>query len=219
MEATVNKLSPEEQPLLENILTLIQQLLAMQNTGTEQMEPTVEEAEMEPQEETVDVGKSEGETGDSKAEERLDEQTNTTDHSLSDLGKAINELKNVIGQKKVQKAQPKPASKELVLIAQALAQVVKSQQEQQTLNKQLFEAIGITDEVIQKNLQPEQVKKDKPIQNTDTASIVKDILTEVFKQVPAMNQNPEYRHPFNQKKTEARKNMSGLLNYIHNSPR
>lgn len=221
-ETVQNALSPEEKPIIENIISLFQQLLSMQENQmpTEEVvtEAMGEEADME----EVDINKSaEGETGDDPAEKRVEEVTPTTDLSLQELKKSINTLVGVInGKAKVAKAktanvQKSQSTQVLTEISKVLKSIVEKQSAQEELNKQMFDAMGVTDEIIAKTLpQNDPVQKDKPIQNVDTAQVVKDILTEVFKNIPGMTQNQEYRHPFNQKR-DVRKNLKGIAEYIH----
>lgn len=221
-ETVQNALSPEEKPIIENIISLFQQLLSMQENQmpTEEVvtEAMGEEADME----EVDVNKSaEGETGDDPAEKRVEEVTPTTDLSLQELKKSINTLVGVLnGKAKVAKAktanvQKSQSTQVLTEISKVLKSIVEKQSAQEELNKQMFDAMGVTDEIIAKTLpQNDPVQKDKPIQNVDTAQVVKDILTEVFKNIPGMTQNQEYRHPFNQKR-DVRKNLKGIAEYIH----
>lgn len=221
-ETVQNALSPEEKPIIENIISLFQQLLSMQENQmpTEEVvtEAMGEEADME----EVDINKSaEGETGDDPAEKRVEEVTPTTDLSLQELKKSINTLVGVLnGKAKVAKAktanvQKSQSTQVLTEISKVLKSIVEKQSAQEELNKQMFDAMGVTDEIIAKTLpQNDPVRKDKPIQNVDTAQVVKDILTEVFKNIPGMTQNQEYRHPFNQKR-DVRKNLKGIAEYIH----
>lgn len=221
-ETVQNALSPEEKPIIENIISLFQQLLSMQENQmpTEEVvtEAMGEEADME----EVDINKSaEGETGDDPAEKRVEEVTPTTDLSLQELKKSINTLVGVLnGKAKVAKAktanvQKSQSTQVLTEISKVLKSIVEKQSAQEELNKQMFDAMGVTDEIIAKTLpQNDPVQKDKPIQNVDTAQVVKDILTEVFKNIPGMTQNQEYRHPFNQKR-DVRKNLKGIAEYIH----
>lgn len=221
-------LSPEEKPIIENIISLFQQLLSLQGEAAAAVEtPTEEMIEMAEEEDEMDtaqavdvedeeIEKADGETGDSKAEERLDEQTDTTELSIAELKKTLGSLMQK-AKKKVKKSsvQDNALMLEIRKMNATLRTVLKGQTDQDKLNQQLFDALGFSDEIVAKNLPVKSEQKNKPIQNTDTTAVVKDILTEVFKNIPALNQNQEYRHPFNQKR-EARKNLKKIATFVHN---
>lgn len=226
-----NALSQEEKPIIENIISLFQQLLTMQDAQQQPAQPTGEVMQsgyVKPaeEEEMEEVDKSaDGETGDDPAEKRIEEVTPTTDSSLDDLKKSVDSLVSVINGKKVvnktlpvPQIQPNQNVQVLTQISTVLKTILEKQNAQDTLNSQLFEAIGISNDVIKKSL-PEQSKvvaKDKPIQGLDTASVIKEVMTEVFKNIPSLNQNrnPEYQNPFNQKR-DVRKNLRDLAQFIH----
>lgn len=220
-----NELSSEENTILENVLSLIQQLMSMQG-GTAQPEAApaeVAEEEGTPDEEDkTDVEKAaDGETGMSDADERLDEQTEITDASLSDIGKTLNLLMQKInGQKVIKKSvQPEnPLIKPLTLIAKSIESVMKRQQEQEDVMTNMFKAIGFTDDVINKNLEPEK-SKDKPIQNQNPQQIAKEIISEVFKAAPGMVKAEPTYDPIVTNNLQAREKISksqrAILNHIH----
>lgn len=213
--------SPEEKPIIENIISLFEKLLSM-NTSSKPA-PVVEAAMGEDAKmEEVDVEKAvTEETGDDSAEERLENVTHLTDESLQDLKKSMELLtSHIIGKKKVQKDVRATVNKSQVdalnSIAKMLAQVVQKQDAQEAFNSEIMKAIGFTDDVVKKALpQDNVVAKDKPIQGLDSATVIKEVLTEVFKNIPALNKNPEYQHPFNQKK-DVRKNLRDIAGFIHN---
>lgn len=212
-------LAPEEKTILENVISLLNQLASMQEGETAAVEASEESPSEEMDMEEVDVEKaSDGNTGQGDAETRLDEQTGTTDQSLADLKKSIESLNTALKSRVVKKSKStNPVMGYLQKLEKSLKEVVKQQEAQSKLNVQLFDALGFTDDVINKALEEKEIEKVKPVQSTDTNAVVKEILVEVFKQIPSLNQNPEYRHPFNQKKgTQVNKNMVGLLHHIHN---
>lgn len=226
-----NALSTEEKPIIENIISLFQQLLSLQGeasaAGEVAPEPSAEEVaamaeeedEMDPAQ-AVDVEKSsDGETGDSDAEERLEEVTPTTDLSLQELGKTLASLQKLVGNKTrtVKKSglnQNSELLKEVKKINNTIQTVMKTQQQQEQFNQHLMDALGFSEEVVKKSLPSKQPDENKPIQNIDQTAVLKNLLAEVFKAVPAMSQNQEYRHPFNQKR-EARKDLKDIAQYIH----
>lgn len=230
-------LSPEEKPIIENIISLFQQLLTMQEAQSPPAPPAPAQeavvqqsmtpdtpAEDEKMEE-VDVAKSaDGETGDSTAEERIEEVTPLTDQSINDLKKSMNTLLSTLGQRGI--AVNAPAQKRvvrkdsnLVMMAQissVLKNLVESQKAQEAFNTHLMQKLGVADEVINKTLKEDTqaVEKSKPVQGMDSATVIKEVLTEVFKNIPNLNQNPQRQHPFNDKR-DVRKNLRGLAQYIH----
>lgn len=224
-----NARGQEEKSLIENIISLFQQLSSMQEnqTPTEEI-PMVEEAMMpdETDEEKMremDINKlAEGETGDYDAETRFEEVTPTTDTSLEDLNKSIQSLISTLQGNKIQKTQVvKKDNNAIALgqIAKVLKNIVEKQQAQENLNTQLFEALGFSEDVIKKSLQKDEpVKKNRPIQNIDTTEVISNVITEVMKNIPSLNQNEAYRHPFNQKK-DVRKGLSDIVKYVGESHR
>ncbi len=213
-----NAVSPEEKPIIENIISLFQQLLSLQGNDT------IDPASIEMTDDNMDdqndddVNKTdEGETGDSPAEERLDETTSTTDESLQDI---VKNLAALVQKKKtnVQKSVVNPDNSlvaEIKKIGQAITAVSKNQTNQGQLIGHLFDALGFSDKVIEKALPKPEPRTNTPVQNIDTAKVVKEVVAEVFKSVPAVNQNQEYRHPFNQKKN-VRKDLDSVLQFIAN---
>jgi len=212
-EEVKEALAPEEKPIIENIISLFQQLLSMQEgqAANEIVTEAIDEEEDEVEK------SSDGETGDDPAEKRIEEVTPLTDASLQDLKKSIAILTSRLNGGKIVKSVVKKNQNTEVLkqISNVLKSIVEKQNNQESLNAKLFDALGFTDEIVKKTL-PENnvVKKDRPIQNIDTVQVVKDVLTEVFKAMPQTNTNPSYQHPFNQKK-EARKDLQGIAEYIH----
>lgn len=235
MDGTVqNALSPEEKPIIENIISLFQQLLSMQDAGA-QADPAVVEEAMgkEAEMDEIDVNKStDGETGSDPAEKRIDEVTPTTDQSLQDLNKSIQSLTNLLNPPKaaaktdvralLQKALAVEPAKKQDPVLKALGEMTKvikgiseKQNVQDQFNTMLMESIGYTDEVINKALpKDEPAKKDKPIQNIDTAAVVKDIMNEVFKNIPGLTQNQAQMHPFNEK-TAVNKDLQSIASFVH----
>ena len=96
-----NALSAEEKPLVENIVSLLQQLMSMQDAEAPEVIVEETEDEMPEVEKTADGD----ETGDSTAEERVAEVTPTTEESLQDLKKSINSLVSVVKGRTVNKTQ------------------------------------------------------------------------------------------------------------------
>ena len=228
-------LEPEEKTILEQVLSLIQQLMSMQ--GGETPAPEITEA-MPPEdmgyEEEEDIQKSvTEETGDTKAEDRLDNQaTELTDDNLSSLKKTMSQLQALVGKKRtVQKTRQESAVlNELKKLNQNLATVVKAQAEQEIFNQNIMRGIGFSDELVTKTLEEhkETVQKNKPYNSGDAMLFAKDIITEVIKNLPQVQQpvnNVDYNHPFNQKrrfdvnKSNTRKPIHKVLDFIHQGTR
>lgn len=220
-------LSTEEKPIIENIISLFQQLLSMQSAGSEPVEVVEEELgePVKPEKDPEAVEKSsEGETGDDPAEKRIEEVTPTTDASLQDLKKSIGDLVTVMGGKKaVQKSQPIAQDNKTVEalgeIAKVLKGVVSSQNTQEQFNSIVMNAIGYSDDVIKKSIEtPEKKIENKPIGSTDANAVIKALAAELLNQSNGdgvSKNNPEYQHAFNQKKN-VRKNLKGIAEFVHN---
>lgn len=206
MDGTIqNALAPEEQTVLEQVVNLLQQLLTPQGGAEEQ--PMIAEAEdpnMEDPNQAVEIDKAVlNENGDTKAEDRLNNQTEITDAGISSLGKALQ-----IALQKSQSVQKTNSNnailQELKKLNKALLGVTKTQQEQEQFNQTLMSAMGITDDIIQKSINPpvqQTLQTGKPFQGNDMALFAKEFASEIMKSINVPQQhNPEYMHPFNQKR-------------------
>ena len=228
-------LAPEEKTILEQVLALIQDLMSMQ--GGETPAPEITEA-IPPDdmgyEEEEDIQKSvTEETGDTKAEDRLDNQaTELTDDNLSSLKKTMSQLQALVGKKRtVQKTRQESAVlNELKKLNQNLKTVVKAQAEQEIFNQNIMRSIGFSDELVTKTLEEhkETVQKNKPYNSGDAMLFAKDIIAEVMKNLPQAQQpvnNVDYNHPFNQNrrfgvnKSNTRKPIHDVLDFIHKGTR
>jgi hypothetical protein len=219
MENVAQKVAPEEKPIIENIISLFNQLLQMQDSGPVVDEVVTEALGEDAKMEEVDVAKSaEGETGDDKAETRLEEVTPTTDHSLSELKKSIDALSASFNNRAVKKAVPANGNEQaLTLIAKALSGLVEKQNSQDMLNTQLFEALGVTDEVMKSVTNDVQKDtNDKPVQGNDIALFAKEFASQIQKAMGANEQvNPDARNSWNDKKT-VRKGLFDVAQALHN---
>lgn len=214
MEGNVNlAMEPEETTILENVLSLVQQLLSMQGQSESP------EIETMPPETTKAM---QDETGDDKAEDRLDNQTDVTDESMTDLKKNLALLTGLLGKKKaVQKSITNdPILKELQTLNQTLQTVIKTQQEQDEWNHNLMQAIGFSDDIVTKTLEEtkQPINSNKPIQGQDMAlfaqEFAKHYATEVTKSI--QGKTTIDNHPFNMKYYEApvQKDMSKVVDFI-----
>ncbi len=219
-------LEADEKTLVENALTLLQQLMDMQEGGV-----TPEVMEAMPPDMEIDEGQIEkavlNETGDTKAEDRLANQTELTDQGISELKKTMSRLEAVIGKKKaVEKAKADNALlAELKKLNSRFESVEKAISEQDAFNHTLMKAFSFSDEMVTKTIEQEKsVQKSKPYQSQDVAVFVKDLIAEVFKNLPQQQQtqvNPDYQHPFNQKrrltavgKSDQRKPIHNVIDFI-----
>jgi hypothetical protein len=198
-----NALASEEKTLVEQVLSLLQQLLASQGETEEQ--PMVAEAEdpnMEDPNQALEIDKAViNETGDTKAEDRLSNQTEITDAGIASLGKAIQTF--LAKNQTVQKTNTNNVIlQELKKLNATLTGVMKTQHEQEQFNQNLMSAMGITNEIIQKNINPPAQTNNKPFQGNDMALFAKEFATEIVKSLNMQQpqKNPETLHPFNQKK-------------------
>jgi hypothetical protein len=117
-----------------------------------------------------------------------------------------------------------PMLAELRKLNDTLVTVVKAQQNQEILNSHLFDALGFSKDVIEKsipNMNMDTAPKGRPIQQ-NTADVVKDILVEVFKSMPQLQQKPQANQPFNHpistpfsNRDNVKKDLQGIADYIH----
>ncbi len=215
-------LSPEEKPVIENIIALFQQLLSMQDNSqgmetdmteevvTEAMAPdaTVEDEEMDVTKAVID------ETGDTKAEDRLSNVTETTDQSLQDLKKT---LEAMIGKKRVvrKSQQSNQVAMAINKMTAMMNSVLKTQKQQEKFNMGLMNAIGFSEDVVKKNMPASQpnVTKTRPTQSLDTSAVIQQVIEGVFKNMPQLNQTPEQNHPWNNKRG-VNKNLQAITKHI-----
>lgn len=226
----VNKMvSPEEKPIIENIISLFQQLLTMQNSaapavveeGMETEEKIVDEAEVKKADDEDEVEKAViEETGDNKAEERIENVTPTTDQSLQDLQKSLSTIVGALGGKKtVQKAIPQSdpnVISALGEISKVMKNIVETQTSQEQFNKQLMESVGITNEVVQKSITSAKPNiQAKPIGNMDSGAM-NEMFINMFQAFKSLDndKNPAAMNTFNDKR-DVRKNLKGIANFIH----
>lgn len=204
MEGTVNEaIGPQETTIVENVISLLQQLLASQGPATEET-PAIEAAmPMDEEEEMGAMKAMQDETGDTKAEDRLDNQTDVTDESMTDLKKNIDLLTRMLAKKQnVKKSITQdPVLAELKKLNSTLSVVIKAQQDQDQFNHSIMTAMGVSDDILTKTLQaPEnKVQKSKPIQGQDMGLFVKELVSELFKNMPQNQQSIGDNHSFNTK--------------------
>jgi len=259
-EPNAGALDPSEKPIIENIISLFQQLLAMQGSSASpgvgdalDEEPEGDEVEKDvasypkvslgDEEHMTDAdakkkgaGAGKGDTNEAGAEQRLDmddtQRTDVNTESMRDIKKAISQLTRLVMDKQpVRKSITSvnrgadPVLAELQKLNQTLGIVVKAQQNQETLNTHLFEALGVTKDVVEKSIpatNDNTAPKGRPIQQ-NTADVVKDILVEVFKSMPQLQQqqtttNQPFNHPVStpfSKRGDVRKDLAAIADYIH----
>ena len=224
MDAINLAMEPEEKTILENVLSLVQQLLSMQG-GMGQPEEAITEA-MPPETPEELTGKAmTEETGDDKAEDRLNNQTDVTDESMTDLKKNLEMLTSILGRKTtVQKSRTNdPVLAELRKLNGTLQDVIKTQQAQDEFNHTLMQAVGFSDEMVTKTLEStkQPVNQNKPFQGQDMALFAQEFAKcyaiEVAKTMQNQPQFQTNNHPFNQRKYDNQKPMNNVIDFVCNS--
>jgi len=184
----VNKaLSPEETTVLENIGSLVQQLMAGgENTEVAQAGVVPEDEEEDP-EMMLAQKESNGPTAnpETKAEDRVEDPTDITEGNLSEVGKSLGLLLQLVGANKsapaqaVQKSAPAGGDQVNIAVLQSLAEisnVMKSlanqQNQQNTAISNILDGIGFSENV-QKSLD----NRPKPVQNLDANGILNELTT------------------------------------------
>jgi len=209
-------MEPEETTILENVLSLVQQLLSMQGGQTEEMPPEIVEEAMPPENETMKA--MEKETGDDKAETRLNNQTDVTDESMTDLKKNIAQLYTLLEKKRnvTKSMNNDPVLRELQKMNQTLQTVIQTQRGQDEFNHELMKAVGIADDMVAKTLQSTSTptNTNKPIQGQDMKLFAQELVTQVFKNLPqAQTQNID-NHPFNRKRYDQQGPMNNVIDFV-----
>lgn len=215
-----NAIDTNEASILSEVISLLKQLLPSGEAAPDALaEPPVMEAmEEETDFEEVDVKKATvDETGDTKAEDRLANQTDTTDQSLQDLGKVKKALTELLAAKQpVQKSQQNSIVTAVNQLTALMQTVVKSQQEQAEFNRTISQALGASDDIIQKAIvQPQaNVTKSRPVQSVDTAAVVQQVFEGLFKNMPQLNQPPAQNNKFNNDRRTANKDLLKIVKRI-----
>lgn len=206
---------PEAQAILGNILSLLEQLNMVTGGGMAQQAmtnpPDGSTMDMLPEGEgDTEVKKSVPDATGGTAEERIDDQTLTTEESMQDLKKSISELSAALtgGVRKSQTAQTVQKDNLDQSVAQLTAMVqtvLKNQNEinkqfsdQEKFNQGLLESIGLSDQVIRKslNLEPPSITpKQKPVQNIDAAVITKAVVDGFMQAQKSMTGNQNNNSP------------------------
>lgn len=183
----VNKaLSPEEMTVLENIGSLVQQLTS---SGGAEMENEVMNAGVVPEEEPEDpnaiMKESNGPTAnpEDKAENRVEDPTDITAGNLSEVGKSLGLLLQLMNVNKsapaqsVQKSAPAgdqvntAVLKSLAEISNVMKSLADQQNQQNTAISNILDGIGFSENV-QKSLD----NRPKPVQNLDGAGLMNELL-------------------------------------------
>lgn len=172
--------------VLENIGSLVQQLTS---SGGAEMENEVMNAGVVPEEEPEDPNaiakESNGPTAnpEDKAEARVEDPTDITDGNLSEVGKSLGLLLQMMNVNKsapvqsVQKSAPAGEQvntavlKSLAEISNVMKSLADQQNSQNTAISNILEGIGFTENV-QKSLD----SRPKPVQNLDGAGLMNELL-------------------------------------------
>jgi len=202
-----NALDPQEKPIIENIISLFQQLLSMQN-GQATEQAAVEAAmggdgSADPNKPNDDPNCANKamttEDGETKAEDRINNSSELNDQSLQDIKKSLTALIGIMAPKQsafipqaaaVTKSvtAANPANNQLIATLNSMQTVLKSimdeQQAQKALNDQLMGAMGFSEEVVKKSIaQTKTNQNNKPVQNTDLHIFAKELVGEIFKSI------------------------------------
>jgi len=206
----VQKMAPEEITILENIGTMISQLMAGGN-----MNPVEDEVMMSGDNEEDDVAKAKDDEEDevkkenngptanpsTKAEDRVEDPTLNNELNESEVGKAaLAALMNLVQKssqpKKVQKsAAPKGTDALIMNALSEMTSVMKSISDKQGQTdlamSNILDGIGFTDQMAEQMVQ-KSAPKHTPVQNTDSAMIMNAFM-EVLKNAGgnSVNQTPQ----------------------------
>lgn len=212
----VQKMAPEEMTILENIGTMISQLMAGGGNAPEvspleaEVQMAADNPEKDPEKDPEEVQKeNNGPTANEPAENRVEDPTLNNELNESEVGKAaLNMLMNLVqksGPKKVQKAAPKGTDALIMNALSEMTTVMKSISEKQSETDKalgsVLEGIGITDEMASQMV-AKSAPTHQPVGNPDSAMIMNAFM-EVLKNA---GNNPVQQTPqtnnFNVKKSQ-----------------
>lgn len=201
MSKVVKKaLSPEETAVIENIKSLVDQLTS---TGSA-IETEVANAGIVPEEEEQDpeevMKESNGPTAnpEDKAEDRVGDGTDITEGNLSEVGKSLAKLIEIMGAKPQQQIVKKSATpsvdqtnllvmKSLAEISNVMKSLADQQNQQNTAISNILDGIGFTQEV---NKSLSSTPKNTPVGNMDGANVVNE-LAKVLKDLQSGQQQSQ----------------------------
>lgn len=167
-------LAPEEATILQNIASLVDQLLAGGGGGEE-----VEMAEDMPEDEEV-MKESNGPTANpnDKAEDRVELPTDITEGNLSEVGKSLNKLVGLLERREIKKSAPVRRVQKNDAVMETLAgisEVLKSLSTQQQQNNMaisnIIDGLGVAESMVQ----PE-VQKSRPVANLDSTAVLNELV-------------------------------------------
>lgn len=205
----VQKMAPEEVTILENIGTMISQLMAGGNINPVEEEvmmtgddPEDDVLKAEDEEENDVEKESNGPTANpsDKAEDRVEDPTLNNELNESEVGKALGVLANLVRKsskpKRVQKSAGSNGTNALIMNALSeMTSVMKSISDKQNQNDlaigNILEGIGFTDQIANEMVQ-KSAPSHQPVGNVDSTMIL-NMFTEVLKNAGgnAVNQTPQ----------------------------
>lgn len=195
-------LSPEEQTVLGNVKSLIEQLMG---GGTEEQvamamdgPPSFEE---EDEEDVMKANMGPTANPEDKAEDRVEDPTDITAGNLSEVGKSLNKLIKIMqvrNQPVRKSARPVVDNNQLVMkslaeISTAMKAIADRQNQTDLAITNLLDGFGVVDQVA-KSSSAQPVRKSAPVQNMDSTAILGE-LTSVLKSL-GENQNQQSNNPW-----------------------
>lgn len=207
----VQKMAPEEMTILENIGTMISQLMS----GGGNMNPVEDEVMMTGDNEEDEVKKADEDEEDevkkenngptanpsTKAEDRVEDPTPNNEAAEPEVGKALNLLMNLVNKssqpKKIQKtASPSGTDALLMNALSEMTSVMKSISDKQNQSDlaigNILEGIGFTDKMAEQMV-AKAAPTHQPVGNTDSAMIMNAFM-EVLKNTAGNNNNSVYQN-------------------------
>lgn len=213
----VQKMAPEEMTILENIGTMISQLMAGGGNASEvspleaEVQMGADNPEEEPEKDPADIQKeSNGPTANEPAENRVEDPTLNNELNEAEVGKAaLNMLMNLVQKsapKKVQKAAVPKGTDALIMNALSeMTSVMKSISDKQSQNDQaignILDGIGFTDDMANQMV-AKSAPTHQPVGSPDSAMIMNAFM-EVLKNAGnnSVQQTPQTNN-FNVKKSQ-----------------
>jgi hypothetical protein len=163
-------LNPEEKTLLANIKSMVTELEQMD--GGEEVMEADDVVIPEDKEEEITMKSSEGATASDDADKRKDEDLpDTTKENITAVKTLIRHM-----DRKLKKSQSSDINLTQALngVTMVLQKVCKRLDEHDQAFGNLFTGLGISEQ-IEKSITPPK-SKDKPVQSTDTARVLKELL-------------------------------------------
>lgn len=231
-------MGPEEISLLEDLQSILSELLSLNNAGTPQTSEGTEGSSVtddqilaalkklagtgsSPEESSGmedDVEKeNNGPTASETADERLEPETDINDKNMGEVGKALMLIaKSLQPKQKVKKANPYVEG-----LKEVLGPIVNKIEEIEKFNVNMMDALGVTKSIersVQKSIVPKK-NSDTPVQNYDATQVVKELINVIKGNLKQASPEGIYKSGFqpvgdhNDLQT-ARKNLKDALPFI-----